>query len=184
MVALLTPECRFDTPARSFSLQDTEGKTWDLQSCCGPKGLLVMFICNHCPYVQAIIKDLVADVIQLKDLGVGSVAVMSNDVMQYPDDDLPHMRAFASEHGFQFPYLYDETQEVAEAYGAICTPDFFGFNEQLLLQYRGRFDASGMKRQEPRLVGELYIAMKQIADTGKGPAIQHPSIGCSLKWRD
>jgi len=149
----------------------------------GPKGLLVMFICNHCPYVKAINDKLVRDTRELAELGVHSVAIMSNDPADYPDDSFENMKRVAREFGYPFPYLVDTTQEVAKAYGAVCTPDFFGYNSKLELQYRGRLDASGRNKSDPGVRRELFLAMKQVAETGKGPRDQIPSIGCSIKWR-
>jgi hypothetical protein len=142
-----------------------------------------MFICNHCPYVQAINKRLVRDTSELIKLGIGCVAIMPNDTVAYPQDDLPHMRAMAMQEAYPFPYLIDESQQIARAYGAVCTPDFFGYNAALGLQYRGRLDAAGPKSEAMDARPELYLAMKAIAETGLGPAEQVPSMGCSIKWR-
>lgn len=149
----------------------------------GPQGLLVMFICNHCPYVKAIRTNLVRDTHALQKLGVNSVAIMSNDPKDYPEDSFDNMRAIAEEYHFGFPYLLDESQEIAKAYGAVCTPDFFGYNAAFKLQYRGRFDATGVQAQQSNLPRELFDAMKQIARTGKGPEQQIASMGCSIKWK-
>jgi len=179
-----TPVCRFGEKAHPFTLPDTEGRSWSLEECRGPNGLLVMFICNHCPYVKAIREKLTRDTRELVGLGIHSVAIMANDTVSYPEDSVDNMRRVAREHGFPFPYLLDETQEVARAYGAVCTPDFFGYNADLELQYRGRLDAAGPRpdaRDEPR---ELFEAMKLVAETGRGPEHQVPSIGCSIKWRE
>ena len=183
MVALNPPVCDFDWPAPDFILPGTDGRRHSLQSCRGENGLLVMFICNHCPYVQAIIDRLIRDCRALSALGIGSVAIMSNDVASYPADSPDEMRRWATELAFPFPYLYDETQAIAKAYGAVCTPDFFGYNSQLSLQYRGRLDASGRNPGPPDARRELLEAMQEIARTGCGPAQQHASIGCSIKWR-
>lgn len=169
--------------APDFILPGTDGQRWTRDAIVGPHGLLVAFICNHCPYVQAIIDRLVRDARALQDAGIGVVAISSNDVVAYPEDSFEHMRAFAQKHGFSFPYLYDETQEIARAYGAVCTPDFFGFNRDLQLEYRGRLDASGRQPAAPDARRELLEAMKQVAATGRGPAEQTPSIGCSIKWK-
>ena len=150
----------------------------------GPKGLLVMFICNHCPYVKTIRERLVADLRELKALGVHAVGISSNDTVNYPEDSFDNMKQVAAEFDFPFPYLFDETQEVAKAYGAVCTPDFFGFNADLELQYRGRFDAAGRGEPPPNNPRDLFNAMKQVAQTGQGPRDQIPSIGCSIKWLD
>lgn len=169
--------------APDFTLPGTDGQRWTRDAIVGPHGLLVAFICNHCPYVQAIIDRLVRDARALQDAGIGVVAISSNDVVAYPEDSFAHMGAFAKRHGFSFPYLYDETQEIARAYGAVCTPDFFGFNRDLQLEYRGRLDASGRQPAGPDARRELLEAMKQVAATGRGPAEQTPSIGCSIKWK-
>ncbi len=183
MVSLETPVCDFDLPAIDFSLPDTDGKIWTLESCRGENGLLVMFICNHCPYVQAILDRLVRDTNELKALGVNTVAIMANDVNDYPEDSPDNMKAVAQQNGFSFPYLYDETQQTAQAYGAVCTPDFFGYNKDLKLQYRGRFDASKKLAAATDARRDLFEAMKQVAETGRGPEQQIPSMGCSIKWR-
>ena len=141
-----------------------------------------MFICNHCPYVKAILPKIARDTAELKVLGINSVAIMSNDIADYPEDSTEHMQRLAREYDFSFPYLHDETQEVAKAYGAVCTPDFFGYNADLKLQFRGRLDASGRQNQ-PDTPRELFHAMQLIAETGTGPSEQTPSIGCSIKWR-
>jgi thiol-disulfide isomerase/thioredoxin len=147
----------------------------------GKNGLLVMFICNHCPYVKAILPRLIADVRELKMLGVNAVAIMSNDSTDYPEDSVGNMQKIAVEMDFPFPYLLDQTQAVAKAYDAVCTPDFFGFNKRGQLQYRGRFDES-RKETAPNSTRDLFYAMKQVAETGEGPRHQIPSIGCSIKW--
>ena len=178
-----TPICDFDTPAIDFSLPGTDGKTWTLSNVQGTNGLLVMFICNHCPYVQAIRANLMTDTKELIALGIGCVAIMSNDVANYPDDSFENMKVAAEEYQYPFPYLFDESQEVAKAYGAVCTPDFFGYNNNLKLQYRGRFDNRVMKDSVPDAERELLHAMKGVAETGKGPLHQTPSMGCSIKWK-
>jgi peroxiredoxin len=183
MVLLETPICSFGEPAHPFALPDTEGRLWSLDDCRGENGTLVMFICNHCPYVKAIREKLVRDAAELSSLGVKSVAIMPNDTASYPEDSLENMRRVAAQYGFPFPYLVDETQEVAEAYGAVCTPDFFGYNAELELQYRGRLDAAGARPDAPDQPRELFEAMRQIAETGRGPEHQVPSMGCSIKWR-
>ena len=183
MVALNPPVCDFGQPAPEFDLPGTDGKRHTLAGCRGPNGLLVMFICNHCPYVQAIIDRLIRDCRDLAKLGIGCVAIMSNDVTAYPDD-APHlMERWANEKDFPFPYLYDETQSVARAFGAVCTPDFFGYNGKLELQYRGRLDASGRTPGPTDARRELFEAMQQIAGSGRGPVEQLASIGCSIKWK-
>jgi len=181
MVSLQTPICDFGWKAPNFSLQGVDGKNYTLDDVRGENGLLVMFICNHCPYVKAIRPRLVQDLRALKALGVNAIAIMSNDPTEYPEDGFEHMQAVAREFDFPFPYVVDPTQEVAKAYGAICTPDFFGFNAQLELQYRGRFDES-RKETAPESTRDLFHAMKLVAETGRGPQEQIPSIGCSIKW--
>lgn len=183
MVALNPPVCEFDLAAPDFLLPGTDGKNHRLSDCRGPNGLLVMFICNHCPYVKAIIDRLIRDCRELQSIGVGSVAIMSNDTDAYPEDAFPNMQRWASELGFPFPYLFDADQSVARAYGAVCTPDFFGYNADLKLQYRGRLDASGKNAASTDAPRELFAAMEEIARTGRGPQVQIASIGCSLKWR-
>ena len=184
MVALETPVCKFGLSAVDFSLSDPDGKNWTLENCRGDNGLLVMFICNHCPYVKAIIDRIVRDTEALRQHGIGSVAIMSNDPTVYVEDSPENMKRLASEKVFSFPYLFDENQQVARQYGAICTPDFFGYNARLQLQYRGRLDASGSRPANQTAPRELYEAMTQIAQTGSGPEHQIPSIGCSIKWSD
>jgi peroxiredoxin len=169
--------------APDFTLPGVDGRTWSRDEARGSNGLLVMFICNHCPYVQAVVDRIVRDARDLQALGVGCLAISANDVTAYPEDSFDHMKAFAARHGFPFPYLYDESQQVARAYGAVCTPDFFGFDRDLRLQYRGRLDSSGRQPAAPDVRRELYEAMKQIAATGHGPQQQTPSIGCSIKWK-
>jgi peroxiredoxin len=178
-----TPICDFGWEAPSFTLPGVDGKTYSLKELRGKNGTLVMFICNHCPYVKAVTDRIVRDVADLKPLGVSSVAISSNDAIHYPDDSFDNMKKFARENNFNFPYLYDESQEVARAYGAICTPDFFGFNAGLELQYRGRIDASGRDKAPPGARRELFEAMKKVAETGQGPRDQTASIGCSIKWK-
>jgi peroxiredoxin len=182
MVSLHTSVCDFGWKAVEFDLPGVDGKRHSLASARGPNGLLVMFICNHCPYVKAVIDRIVRDCRELAEHGVGSIAIMSNDPADYPEDSFDNMKRVAREKGFPFPYVFDETQEVAKAYGAVCTPDFFGFNAKLELQYRGRLDAS-RREAAPGAKRELYEAMLQIASTGQGPKEQTPSVGCSIKWR-
>ncbi len=175
--------CDFGWKARDFALKGVDGKTYRLADVRGKNGTLVVFICNHCPYVKAVISRIVEEAKALREIGVGTIAIMPNDTKEYPEDSFDNMQAFARAHGFPFPYVIDATQEVARAYGAQCTPDFFGFNAKDELQYRGRLDAS---RREliPNARRDLYEAMQQIADTGRGPAEQIPSMGCSIKWRE
>ncbi len=183
MVLLETSLCRFGTPAVDFRLPDVEGKHWSLADCQGEKATLIMFICNHCPYVQAIQTRLVRDTEALLAHGVKSVAIMPNDPADYPEDSLENMRRVAAENRYPFPYLFDATQAVARGYDAVCTPDFFGYNAKLELQYRGRLDASRRDAAPPGARRDLYEAMLQIAATGRGPAEQIASMGCSIKWR-
>ena len=178
-----TPVCDFGWKAPSFTLPGTDGRHWSLEDIRGPMGTLVMFICNHCPYVQAVIDRIVRDAGDLQALGIGVAAISANDATDYPADSFGNMQAEAARHRFTFPYLYDETQAIAKAYGAICTPDFFGFNAALELQYRGRLDASGRQPAAPDVRRELFEAMKLVAGTGRGPADQVPSMGCSIKWK-
>ena len=184
MVSLETPVCEFGTPAIDFDLPGVDGKNWTLDDCRGPKGLLVMFICNHCPYVKAIRDRIVRDARELQDQGINCVAIMSNDPTEYEEDSFDNMRKVAQEYDFPFPYLLDESQEVARAYGAVCTPDFFGYNAGLELQYRGRLDESRKEASDPGVRRDLFEAMKQVAETGNGPQEQIPSMGCSIKWRE
>lgn len=183
MVSLTTPLCDFGWSAPDFVLPGVDGKSHSLSSCRGPNGLLVMFICNHCPYVKAVLPRLVRDCRELAGLGIGCVAIMSNDPVDYPEDSPENMQRIAAAMDFPFPYLLDESQAVAKAYGAVCTPDFFGFDAGLGLQYRGRLDASGKNPAPDDARRELFEAMRQVAETGHGPAEQTPSIGCSIKWR-
>ena len=181
MVSLQTPICDFGWKAPDFRLQGVDGKTYTLSDICGERGLLVMFICNHCPYVKAIRPRLVQDLKELKALGVNAIGIMSNDPTDYPEDGFEHMKVVAQEFDFPFPYVIDPTQQVAKTYGAVCTPDFFGFNAGLELQYRGRFDES-RKETASESTRDLFHAMKLVAETGRGPQEQIPSIGCSIKW--
>ncbi|MBT8071776.1 MAG: thioredoxin family protein [Gammaproteobacteria bacterium] len=183
MVSLETPVCEFGKKAIDFSLPNVDQQLWTLDKCKGEKGLLIMFISNHCPYVKAIRKKLVRDTRELMGFGVNSVAIMPNDTVAYPEDSVENMLKISQEFEFPFPYLLDETQEVARAYDAVCTPDFFGYNADLELQYRGRLDAAGPKSEDDTQRRELFEAMKQVAETGKGPEHQIPSMGCSIKWR-
>lgn len=183
MVSLQPPVCEFGKPIVDFSLPGVDGREWRLQDCMGERGLLVMFICNHCPYVKAILDRLVRDTAELKSLGINSVAIMSNDPAEYPEDSFDNMRELAQRMGFSFPYLWDRTQQVAKDYGAVCTPDFFGYNAAGELQYRGRLDASRKEAAAVDARRDLFEAMKRVAETGKGPQEQVPSMGCSIKWR-
>jgi peroxiredoxin len=182
MVSLETPVCDFGRPAVDFTLPGVDGRTWTLQDCRGENGLLVMFICNHCPYVKAVRDRIVRDARELRDHGIGSVAIMSNDPSDYPEDSFDNMKMVAKEFDFPFPYLLDQTQEVAKAYGAVCTPDFFGYNAALELQYRGRLDASRKEAAAADVRRDLFEAMVEVARTGQGSREQIPSMGCSIKW--
>lgn len=183
MASLETPVCDFGWKAVDFDLPGVDGKRYDIASVRGENGLLVMFICNHCPYVKAVRDRIVRDVTELREYGIGAVAIMSNDPLDYPEDSFDNMVRVAREFDFSFPYVWDETQQVAKAYGAVCTPDFFGFNDQLGLQYRGRLDASRKEAAPPGARRDLFEAMRQVAETGRGPDEQISSIGCSIKWR-
>ncbi len=177
-----TPDAKMGSHAPSFSLPDLDGETVTLKSALGTHGLVVAFICNHCPYVKAIADELAADAAALKALGVNTVAIMSNDYETYRADSPENMKRFAAAHSFGFPYLLDQTQAVARAYGAVCTPDFFGYDREGKLRYRGRLDNGTVKRPADR-EPELLNAMRQVAETGTGPSEQRYSIGCSIKWR-
>jgi len=181
MASIQPPVCDFGWQAPDFSLKNVDGTTLSRDLLMGKNGLLVMFICNHCPYVKAILPRLIADVTELKMLGVNTAAIMSNDPTDYPEDSFENMQRIANDMDFPFPYLIDPTQEVAKAYDAVCTPDFFGFNNKGELQYRGRFDES-RKETAPNSTRDLFHAMKQVAETGHGPKEQIQSIGCSIKW--
>jgi len=181
-MAATPPTCDFGAPAPHFELPATDGKDYHFEDIKGPKGTLVVFICNHCPYVKAIAGRLAETAKTLQEEGIGVAAICSNDATTHPADSFDNMKAFAEEHGFSFPYLHDESQEVAESYGAVCTPDFFGYNADDELQYRGRLDESKTSLVEGAK-NELLEAMRQVAATGEGPAEQTPSMGCSIKWR-
>lgn len=182
MPALETPSAKTGFKAPDFSLKGVDGKTYTLESVKGSKGLVIMFICNHCPYVKSAIKRIVADAKELQAAGIGVVGIMSNDPGRSPDDSFDNMKGFAAEHGMSFAYVIDETQEVARAYDAVCTPDFFGFNADMYLQYRGRLDEGG-RLEVLGAKRELLLAMQEVAATGKTSAPQYPSIGCSIKWK-
>ncbi|MEM9331509.1 MAG: thioredoxin family protein [Pseudomonadota bacterium] len=177
-----TPVCDFGWSATEFTLKDPDGQSYTMSQHLGEKGLLIAFICNHCPYVQAIADRLSEDAHELMQEGINVLAVMSNDYQYVPSDSPENMKLFASQYKFQFPYLIDETQHVGKAYGAVCTPDFFGFNAKGELQYRGRLDDARMDNAKDR-TRELFEAMRLIAKTGQGPRDQTPSMGCSIKWR-
>tara|TARA_B100001769_G_scaffold262248_1_gene244443 strand:+ start:13 stop:567 length:555 start_codon:yes stop_codon:yes gene_type:complete len=182
MALTKTPICDFGKKASGFKLKSTDNKIISLQDVKGENGTLIMFICNHCPYVKAVIKEIVKDCKELEKIGVKSLAIMSNDTKNYPDDSFENMSSFAKDYEFNFPYVIDETQEIAKEYGAVCTPDFFGYNKNLELQYRGRMRE--LKELKPTQEGksDLLSAMELIAKTEKGPKEQAPSMGCNIKW--
>ncbi|MGH6814833.1 MAG: thioredoxin family protein [Hyphomicrobiaceae bacterium] len=182
-MAAQPPVCNFGWKAPDFTLPATDGKRYGLADVAGKRGTIVMFICNHCPYVRAVADRIVRDAQDLKPLGVNAVAIGANDARTHPEDSFDKMKAFARQHGFPFPYLYDESQEIARAYSAVCTPDFFGFDDRLELQYRGRLDESRAQPARPDAKRELFEAMKLVAETGRGPREQVPSMGCSIKWK-
>jgi peroxiredoxin len=182
-MAMTTPEAELGRPALPFSLTSTTGETVTLESAKGPNGLLVVFMCNHCPYVKAIIDRLIRDARDLAALGINTIAISANDPVSYPEDSFEKMKAWAEAKRFPFPYLFDESQEVARAYGAVCTPDFFGYDKELRLQYRGRLDESKRDTAPEGARRELYEAMQEIAETGKTSIQQIPSMGCSIKWK-
>ena len=183
-MAAVPPICDFGWKPADAELPGTDGKPHSILAQAGPNGLVVVFICNHCPYVVAVIDRIVREANDLKKLGIGFVAISSNDVETYPQDSFDNMKRFAEAHGFPFPYLYDESQEVARDWDAVCTPDFFGFNAAMELQYRGRLDASRKETGPADLRRDLFEAMKQIAETGEGPREQIASMGCSIKWKE
>lgn len=182
-MAAIPPVCDFGWKAPAFTLPATDGNIYSLDDIRGPRGALIVFICNHCPYVLAVLDRIVRDGRDLQALGVGVAAICSNDATSHPADSFDNMTAMAGKHGFPFPYLHDEDQTVARAYDAVCTPDFFGFNTDLELQYRGRLDASRNRAGPVDLRRDLYEAMRQVAETGQGPAEQIASMGCSIKWK-
>lgn len=182
-MAATPPVCDFGWKAPDFTLPATDGRMLSLTDVAGPNGTLIMFICNHCPYVIAVRDRILRDARELRTMGVGVAAISANDATAYPADSFDNMRKLAADLAFPFPYLYDEDQSVARAYDAACTPDFFGFNAGLELQYRGRLDASRKQAGPPDLRRDLFEAMKQIAETGLGPRDQIPSMGCSIKWK-
>jgi len=182
-MAVHPPICDFGWKAPDFSLTGVDGKPYTLQDVKGENGTLVVFMCNHCPYVLAVLERLIRDVKDLQAKGIGVVAINSNDPEQYPEDSFDNMIAMAAKHAFPFPYLFDESQAVARAYDAVCTPDFFGFDADFGLQYRGRLDESRKETGPQDARRELYEAMSLVAKTGQGPTDQTPSMGCSIKWR-
>lgn len=182
-MAVAQTEIALDTSAPDFRLPGTDGRTYSLKDVAGEKGTVIVFICNHCPYVKAVIGRLVTDARVLMSEGVGFAAICSNDALSYPEDSFPKMGEFARKHDFPFPYVHDETQEVARAYGAVCTPDFFGFDADLKLRYRGRLDEGRTAPPPANARRELLEAMRAIASGAPAPANQVPSIGCSIKWK-
>lgn len=182
MVSLQPPLCDFGWSAPDFDLPGIDGKRYNLANARGPNGLLVMFICNHCPYVKSIRDRIIRDTLELKQHGINSIAIMSNDPADYEEDSFANMKLVAAQYGYSFPYVMDESQQIAKNYGAVCTPDFFGFNAKLELQYRGRLDAS-RKESAPDAERDLFNAMLQVAKTGNGPREQIASMGCSIKWK-
>lgn len=182
-MAVSTPICDFGWSAPDFTLPATDGKTYSLNEIKGEKGTLIIFMCNHCPYVKAVLDRLISDARELQGLGIGIAAISANDVVNYPEDSFEKMGELAEAKAFPFPYLFDESQDVARAYGAVCTPDFFGFDADLGLQYRGRLDASRKESAGGEAKRELLDAMKAVAQTGNGPKDQIPSMGCSIKWK-
>ena len=183
MASLETPICDFGWKALDFDLPGVDGNRYNLSSARGENGLLLMFICNHCPYVKVIRERIVRDAKELRQFGIETIAIMSNDPADYPEDSFENMSKVSQEFDFPFPYVWDQTQQVAKDYGAVCTPDFFGFNSSLELQYRGRLDASRKEAAPADVQREPFDAMKQVSTTGQGPLQQTPSIGCSIKWR-
>ncbi|MBV1903125.1 MAG: thioredoxin family protein [Marinosulfonomonas sp.] len=182
-MAEIPPVCDFGWKAPDFSLPATDGKTYTFSDIAGKNGTLIMFICNHCPYVLSVLDRIVRDGKALQDLGIGVAAICANDAAQYPADSFEKMVELAAREGFSFPYLHDETQDIAKAYDAACTPDFFGFNTAGELQYRGRLDASQRQAADKNARRDLFEAMKQVAQTGAGPDDQTASMGCSIKWK-
>ena len=181
-MAAIPPVCDFNQDARAFKLKGVDGKMYQFDDIKGSKGTLIMFICNHCPYVIAVLDRIVRDANELSEHGVGVVAICSNDSKTHPDDSYENMKIFSKKNIFSFPYLHDEDQSVAKAYEAVCTPDFFGYNADAKLQYRGRLDASRKEAGPADLKRDLFDAMVQISNTGIGPVDQVPSMGCSIKW--
>lgn len=183
MALLQTPEPQTGFVAPDFKLKATDGSVYSYKDIKGPKGTVIAFICNHCPYVRGIIDRMVNDFGTLQEEGFGVAAIMPNDTQNYPDDSFENMIEFAEKHNFSFPYLIDETQDIAKAYGAVCTPDIFGFDKDGKLHYRGRLDSAGSKKADSQTKRELVHAMRDIAENGQGPDAQNPSMGCSIKWR-
>ena len=178
------PNDKLGWKAPNFNLKNIDGKNYSLDSLKGANGTVICFICNHCPYVISIIERLIFEAKELKKLNINIISIMSNDTSQYPDDSYENMILFANKHNFNFPYLYDESQEVAKSYNAVCTPDIYGFNENLVLKYRGRIDSKVINSKETEVTRELYLAMKKISKDGFGPEMQYNSFGCSIKWKN
>ena len=184
MVLLHTPQKDENFKAPDFTLKNIDGRMLAYKDVAGKNGTTIFFICNHCPYVKAIIERLVETAKKLQEAGIGCAAIMPNDTENYPADSFENMQKFARQHGFTFPYLIDETQKTAKAYDAICTPDLFGFDAQGTLQYRGRLDSAGPNQVDRNTVPELLNAMLEVAKTGRTSAPQRSSMGCSIKWRE
>ena len=183
-VAAIPPICDFGLEAPEFELPATDGRSYRLADLKGREGTVIVFMCNHCPYVKSVIDRLIRDAKELNALGVATIAISSNDAAHYPADSFENMKRWAEEKAFPFKYLYDESQDVARRYGAVCTPDFFGYDRHLRLQYRGRLDASRKEAAAPDARRDLFEAMREVARTGHGPKDQIPSMGCSIKWKD
>ena len=183
-MSIKASECEFGWKAIDFSLLSVDGKCHSFYASAGINGTVLVFICNHCPYVVAIAERLSFEAIELRKIGVNTVAIMSNDVTSYPEDSFENMKKFSLKYDFQFPYLYDSTQEIAKKYKAVCTPDFYGFNNKLELQYRGRIDSGIMNSSDKKIHRELFYAMEVISSTNKGPKKQMNSFGCSIKWKN
>jgi len=184
MALLETPEKNVAFQAVSFDLQGVDGEYYNLEKIKGAKGMLLIFMCNHCPYVKAIINRLNEDIRKLQEIGIGVAAIMPNDTNKYPADSFENMIVFAKEHNFTYPYLIDPSQQTAKNYGAVCTPDIFGFNAEGKLQYRGRVDSAGPNEADVETEREMLMAMKEIAETGLTSSEQFPSMGCSIKWKE
>ncbi|MFK8011591.1 MAG: thioredoxin family protein [Marinicellaceae bacterium] len=182
MALLYTPALEIGRNMPDFNLLGVDGKSWDMNQCMGQNGLVVMFICNHCPYVKSIQSKLVEDALLMKDFGINVVAIMSNDVNDYPEDSFENMRKIAEKFHYPFPYLLDATQQIAKSYGAVCTPDIFGLDNSGTLQYRGRIDSAGSKKTNEKLTRDMVNAMKELVDLGQITTEQIPSMGCSIKW--
>jgi len=181
-MATLAPGLKLRSQAPAFDLPGVDGKSYSLDNVRGPNGVVVMFICNHCPYVKAVVDKIVRDMTDLKGQGIGSIAISSNDGKVYPEDSFDNMKKFAAQHRFGFPYVFDESQDVARAYDAVCTPEFYGFDRDLKLAYHGRLDASG-RSSDPNARRELYDAMVAVAQGRAVPSDQQPAVGCSIKWK-